>query len=95
MSKFASVRHSVGLCQRCGVKAKLNSLVKDGQNPNLLVHPWCRDILHEQQKRQIKEDAVILKHPSPDVDDMTGGDHEGQALVDVIVEGPDQYFGGA
>lgn len=93
MSKYASGKYAVGICQRCGIKARLNVLVADGQLPNLLVHPWCRDIKHEQQKRQLKDDRIILRRPAPDLDDMSGGDHAGETLVDARHDGG-PYFGG-
>ncbi len=93
MSKYAKGKFALGLCGRCGGKYRLNKLVPDGQVPNLLVHPHCRDIKHEQEKRQIKEDAVILKKPSPDLDDMSPGNHPGVDLVTARGDtGP--FFGG-
>lgn len=71
--KYAKGKHAIGICGRCGVKEPLNKLVLDGQIPTLLVHPHCRDIKHEQEKRQIKDDAVILRKVAPNVDDDSPG----------------------
>lgn len=73
MAKFAKGKWAVGICGRCGGKYRLNKLVDDGQIPGLKVHPHCRDIKHEQEKRQIKDDAIILKRPAPNVDDDSPG----------------------
>jgi hypothetical protein len=88
--KFADGKWAVGMCQRCGVKELLRKLVPDGQIPNLLVHPRCRDMKHEQERRQIREDAQILRRPSVDTDNMG-------AVTQTLVQkrgdtGP--YFGG-
>lgn len=79
--KYAKGKHAIGICGRCGVMSRLNRLVPDGQLPNLLVHKYCRDIKHEQEVRQIKEDAVLIRKPSPDTDDMSPGNHPGVSLV--------------
>ena len=88
--KFAEGKYAVGICQRCGVKDLLRRLEADGQYPNLLVHTWCRDIKHEQERRQIKDDAQILRKPAVDTDNM------GVVAENLVTargdEGP--YFGG-
>lgn len=71
--RYARGKFAVGICGRCGGKHPLNKLVADGQTPGLMVHPHCRDIKHEQEKRQIKDDAVILRKPAPNVDDDSPG----------------------
>lgn len=91
--RFARGKFAVGICMRCGGKHPLNKLVSDGQNPALKVHPHCRDIKHEQEKRQIKDDAVILKRPAPNTDDDSPSDTAGVNLTTARADsGP--FFGG-
>lgn len=89
--RFAKGKHAVGICQRCGSKSLLNKLVADGQNPALKVHPHCRDIKHEQEKRQIEDDAIILKRPAPN----TENDSPGSAVPLTTARGDaGPFFGG-
>ncbi len=71
---YASGRHAWGQCGRCGGRTKLNELVLDGQVPNLLVHPSCRDMKHPAEKPFNPLDAQALKRPAPDLDDDSPGD---------------------
>lgn len=90
--KFAKGKHAVGICNRCSAKDLLRRLVDDGQIPGLKVHPHCRDIKHEQEKRQIEEDAVILKRPAPNTEDDSATTTSGTLVSARGDAGP--FFGG-
>lgn len=79
MSTHATGAKAWGLCGRCGLRQLLKNLLVDGQNPNLLVGPECRDEKHPTEKPFRADDAQALKRPSPDVDDDSPGD-SGQTL---------------
>ena len=68
MSKFATGKFAIGICARCGMRAKYSDLVEDGQYKNLRVHTACRDIKNPQEKPFNAEDGIALKHPAPDLD---------------------------
>jgi hypothetical protein len=92
MARFARGKHALGQCGRCGGRAPYRQLVSDGDKPGLRVHPWCRDIVHPQEKPVRTDDATALRHPAPDLDDDSPGD-SGQTLAEAMFPGQN-YFGG-
>lgn len=89
--KYSSGKNAWGRCMRCGDKVRYNELVADGNIPGLRVHPGCRDIKHPTEKPFNATDAVLLKHPSPDIDDDSPGS-SGTLLIDAM--GWTNTFGG-
>ena len=67
MTAYATGKHAVGLCQRCGEKMKLSKLREDGQN-HLLVCADCYDMKHPAERPVRTDDAVALRRPAPDLD---------------------------
>jgi hypothetical protein len=65
--------------------------MSDGDVKGLRVCGPCYDIPHPAEKPFKAEDAQILRHPAPDIDDDSPGD-TGQTLVQAL--GFTNYFGG-
>ena len=68
MTKLATGKHALGICQRCGMRAQYTDLVADGQYPNLRVCTDCREIKNPQERPFLAEDGIALAHPAPDLD---------------------------
>lgn len=78
--KFASGKHALGICDRCGGTFKLNSLHVERERR--LPNGWrvCDDCLDEEHPQNfihehVRVDAEALKHARPDTDqgrDLTG-----------------------
>lgn len=62
---FASDKHALGECQRCGVKMLLKFMLNDGYYPNLIVCPSCWEPRHPQESLPNVEDPVSLYRPAP------------------------------
>ena len=71
MAAYASGKHAVGYCKRCGEKTKLSALRSDGQIPGLLVCGDCYDMKHPAEYPVRTDDAIALRDPSPDLDAVT------------------------
>lgn len=64
---YASGKHAIGECQRCGMKVPYRTLVMDGWIPGLRVCPRCRDIAHPAEKPVDTTDPQVLRKPAPDL----------------------------
>lgn len=105
-NKYATGRAALGICDRCGGKYPYLSLVPDGYQPNLRVHPSCRDEPHPADKPFDASEGIALKNPRPDRDDDSPGaiaDHSGTAragsansltLASTASNVPNAYVGG-
>ncbi len=89
--KFASGKFAFGKCGRCGDKVRYSELRADGDLPQLRVCSGCYDIAHPAEKPFRADDAVMLQHPAPDIDDDSAGD-TGESLVEAL--GLTNNFGG-
>lgn len=58
-----------GICQRSGLRFYLDELVKDGYNPNLLVHPRYWEPPEKLRRYRPKKEEFIKKVISPEVTD--------------------------
>jgi hypothetical protein len=63
---FASDKHALGECARCGVKMLLKHMLNDGYYPNLIVCPSCWEPRHPQESLPNVEDPVVLYRPAPE-----------------------------
>lgn len=63
---FASDKHALGECARCGVKMLLKFMLNDGYYPNLIVCPSCWEPRHPQESLPNVEDPVTLYRPAPE-----------------------------
>lgn len=71
--KFASGKHALGICDRCGGTCKLMSLrteyIKRRPVGNLVCEScWDPDHPQNMQGEQIITDAEALRNPRPDTD---------------------------
>lgn len=71
MPKFATGKHALGVCDRCGLQFKLNrlkALIIKGKRTNMLVCHACFDPDHPQLKLGEKpvQDPQALRNPRPD-----------------------------
>ena len=64
---FATGKHAIGMCQRCGFVYPYLTLRKDGYT-NALVCNTCYDIKHPAEEPQDVSDATALRRPAPDLD---------------------------
>lgn len=91
MAGYATGKHAVGFCRRCGDKVKLSRLRQDGQN-HLLVCPACYDIKHPAERVYRVDDAIALRRPAPDLDRAASRVlSDSRPLGEVL--GFDEYFG--
>jgi hypothetical protein len=58
-----------GICQRSGLRFYLDELVKDGYNPNLLVHPRYWEPAEKLRRYKPKKEEFVKKVISPEVTD--------------------------
>lgn len=66
--KYAKGRKAWGMCQKSGLRTLHRKLVRDGDNPGLMVLPDWRDEKHPQEKLRPRPDRQALKRPAPDLD---------------------------
>ena len=72
--KYASKRHALGICDRCGLTFGLQELRCEtvaGMRQNMLVCDDCWDKDHPQNmqgKTPVPVDAEALRDPRPDTD---------------------------
>lgn len=92
MPRFSTGKNAFGMCQRCGMRARYQELVSDGELPGLRVHESCRDIKHPAEMPFNATDSELLQRPAPDTDDDSPGD-TGTSLVEAM--GFTNSFGGA
>lgn len=90
--KYATGKHALAICDRCGLRAPYRMLVTDGDKPGLRVHPSCRDVKHPTEKPFNADEGIALKNPRPDRDVEVGDN--GQTLVEAMFPN-DNNFGGA
>lgn len=64
---YATGKHALGECQRCGFTYKLSKLRPD-EETNLLVCGSCFDIKHPAETPIDASDAIGLERPAPDLD---------------------------
>jgi hypothetical protein len=92
MAGYATGKHSVGFCRRCGDKVRLNQLRPDGQN-NLLVCAPCFDIKHPAETPVRTDDAIALRRPAPDLDVVASRTLDDDRPLGEILFGAGNYFG--
>ena len=85
--KFARGTAALSICDRCGMQYPYRLLVPDGQNPNLRVHPSCRDEAHPAEKPVRTDEGIALKNPRPDRDDDSPGNVDIVFAESVEMEG--------
>ena len=90
---YASGKHAVGQCQRCGDKYKLHVLREDGET-NLLVCPTCYDIKHPAEEPVDSTDNVALHRPAPDLDATASRTLTGGSVADELFPGEPIFGGG-
>ena len=71
--QYARGNKAVGECQRSGIKAPLNSLVRDGYYPDMMVVPEWYEGRHPQEELKPVDDPVNLHRPAPDIDSVNAG----------------------
>lgn len=64
---------ALGRCARCGDKVPYLSLMDDGDTPGLRVCGGCYDISHPAEKPFKTDEPIMLRKPSPDIDDDSAG----------------------
>ena len=90
MAGYATGKHAVGYCRKCGDKVKYHELRIDGDT-NLLVCGECYDIKHPAEQPIRTDDAVALRNPAPDINpDRTYTDDR---PIGEILFGAGNYFG--
>ena len=77
-NRFASGRHSIAACDRCGFRYKLKELktyTLKTKNVNMLVCPSCWDPDHPQLQLGMYpvEDPQAVRNPRPDITYRLGG----------------------
>lgn len=78
---YASGRHALAECQRCGFRVRYVDLVDDGSMPGLRVCTTCFEPHHPQEDPpEVGPDAVALHRPSPE---LSIPDGEGDAAPDI------------
>lgn len=65
---YATGKHAVGQCQRCGFKYKYSELRDDGDT-NLIVCASCYDEKHPAEEPISAKDNIALYRPAPDLDE--------------------------
>lgn len=63
---YASGKHAVGFCQRCGLPYGYLELVEDGQVKGLRVCLQCYDPKHPQERPSRGPDPIALRDPAPE-----------------------------
>lgn len=63
MTKYASGKYALAICDRCGFRAAYNDLVTEAET-GWRVHPACEDF--PRPKPRATADAIALRHPRPD-----------------------------
>jgi len=63
--RYAKGNNAWGECAKSGQRTLLKNLVRDGDNPNLLVLPSEYDPPHPQEKPLNAFDPQTLRYPSP------------------------------
>lgn len=66
MGSYASDKHALGECARCGAKMPLKFMLNDGYYPNLIVCASCWEPRHPQESLPNVEDPTTLYRPSPE-----------------------------
>ena len=66
MARYASGKRAWGECARSGRRVKLNSMVRDGYRPRILVAPEDYDPEEPQEHSIPNRDAAGLLNPAPD-----------------------------
>lgn len=89
---YASGKHAVGQCQRCGFKFPYRELREDGDT-NLKVCADCYDISHPAEEPLSAADNIALYKPAPDLDDDSAGDVSG-SVTDNLFPGEPVFGGG-
>ena len=93
MAAFATGKHAVGYCRKCGDKHKLSELRSDGQYPGLLVCGTCYDIKHPAERPVRVDDAIALRNPAPDLDVANSRTLADDRPIGTILFGAGNYFG--
>jgi hypothetical protein len=88
---YASGKHAIGECARCGFVYPYLTLRKDGYM-NSLVCATCYDIKHPAEEPQNVSDATALRRPAPDLD-ATASRTLADSRVLGAVLGFTNYFG--
>ncbi len=88
---YATGKHSLGECRRCGFIYKLSALRPDGET-KLLVCKECFDIYHPAKRPIDTSDATVLRNPARELNlaesrELTDARPLGEVL------GFDNYFG--
>lgn len=91
-SFYATGKHAIGECQRCGFVYKLSALRPDGEN-NLLVCRDCFDIKHPAKTPIDTRDAMVLRRPAPDLDAVAARELDDDRPLGEILFGAGNYFG--
>ena len=89
---MAKGKHAYGYCQRTGDKVPYKDLVRDGDNPGLLVSKKFKDKEHPAERPPRVAENTRLRRPSPDIDDDSPG--SSTLLVDALGWDDGTYFGG-
>lgn len=96
MAGYATGKHAIGLCQRCGFVFKLSKLRADGET-NLLVCDPCWDEKHPAERPVRVDDAISLRRPAPDLDAEASREIPAEydmPLVEYLGWPAGSYFGG-
>ena len=88
---YATGKHSVGMCQRCGMVYKYSQLRKDGYTTSLVCPP-CYDIAHPAEKPVRLSEGIALRRPAPDLDATASRVIDDDRPLGEVL-GFDNYFG--
>jgi len=89
---YATGKHAIGECQRCGFVYKLSRLRPDGET-NLMVCGACYDIKHPAERPIDVTDAVALRRPAPDLDAAAANVITDARPLGEVLFGAGGYFG--
>lgn len=82
-AQYARGSQAWGICQRCGFRALLNTLIFDGRYAWLRVHPECWEDKHPQERMTKVYDPVALFRPSPEDNNLVA------PVLSATLDGPD------
>ena len=90
---YATGKHAVGQCQRCGFKYKYRELRQDGDS-NLIVCKDCYDEEHPADRPVPTHDDIALYKPAPDLDAAAANVITGGTIKEELFPDEPSFGGG-